>query len=149
MNNYTPSENCILLTTTSEGCKLESYRDSGGICTIGYGHTYGVTAGMTITQEQANDFLMQDLTEASKYVTSFVTSLLNQNQFDSLTDFVYNLGAGSFHYSVLLKLINANPNDPNIKHEFFRWVYCDGKVLAVAGLVKRRQAEWQLYSTPC
>lgn len=48
------------LLAVFEGERLTAYRDTGGVWTIGFGHTKDVTAGMTITHDQAVEFLTQD-----------------------------------------------------------------------------------------
>jgi lysozyme len=78
-----------------------------------------------------------------KSVDSFCRDDINQNQFDALVSFAYNLGVGNLKSSTLLKKVNANPSDPTIRDEFMKWVNGGGKKLP--GLVKRRQAEADLY----
>jgi lysozyme len=70
---------------------------------------------------------------------------ITQNQFNALVSFAYNLGAQSLKGSTLLKKVNANPNDPTIAVEFLKWVNAGGR--KVAGLVRRREAEANLYFT--
>ncbi len=126
-----------------EGCKLTAYQDSVGVWTIGYGHTKGVYAGMTITQEEAEQMLLTELEEYEGYVEKYVTVPLTQNQFDALVVWVYNLGPTNFRNSTLLKELNAG-NYTAAGQEITRWNKAGGKVLA--GLVKRREAEAQLFS---
>jgi lysozyme len=75
------------LTESFEGCRLEAYLDSVGVPTIGYGHTHGVTLGMTCTQEQAEQWLQQDIQVAAQAVSRMVTVTLTQPEFDALVDF--------------------------------------------------------------
>ena len=126
-----------------EGCKLTAYQDSVGVWTIGYGHTKGVYDGMTITQEEAEQMLLTELEEYEGYVEKYVTVPLTQNQFDALVVWVYNLGPTNFRNSTLLKELNAG-NYTAAGQEITRWNKAGGKVLA--GLVKRREAEAQLFS---
>ena len=126
-----------------EGCKLTAYQDSVGVWTIGYGHTKGVHDGMTITQEQAEQMLLTELEEYEGYIESMVTVPLTQNQFDALVVWVYNLGPTNFKNSTLLKELNAG-NYNAASTEIKRWNKAGGKVLA--GLVKRREAEAQLFN---
>ena len=63
--------------------------------------------------------------------------------FDALVSFAYNLGAGNFRKSTLLRKVRANPDNPSIRDEFGRWIYGGGRVLP--GLVARREAEADLY----
>ena len=126
-----------------EGCKLEAYQDSVGVWTIGYGHTKGVFPGMTITQGQAEQMLLTELEEYEGYIENMVTVPLTQNQFDALVVWVYNLGPTNFKNSTLLKELNSG-NYTAAGTEILRWNKAGGEVLA--GLVKRREAEAQLFN---
>jgi lysozyme len=140
-----PSENAFNLAEASEGCVLVAYPDpgSGGDpWTIGMGSTRGVRKGMTITRAEAEARLVVDMTEAGNAVTRWVEVPLNQNQFDALCDFVFNLGEGNFRGSTLLKKLNAK-DYAGAAAEFPRWNKASGKVLP--GLVKRRAAERSLF----
>lgn len=123
-----------------EGCRLKSYKDSGGKATIGYGHTRRVYyPGMFITQEQAEELLLEDIEVASAEVSNSTSGLhLTQGQFDACVDFVFNFGSPSFYGSTLLKLIKSGDYIGASK-EFGSWNHCNGKILA--GLTKRREAE--------
>jgi lysozyme len=142
------SQNGINLIKKYEGCKLKAYKCPAGIWTIGYGNTYyenktKVKEGDTITQEQANELLELILIEFVNGVTNMVKTNINQNQFDSLCSFAYNLGLNALKKSTLLLKINTNPSDPTIPAEFAKWNKAGGKVLA--GLTKRRKEEADLY----
>jgi len=142
------STNCLTLIKKYEGLKLKSYLCPAGVATIGYGNTRykdgtPVTLGESITQDQADELLNSILEDFIESVNYLVKAPINQNQFDALVSFVYNVGSGNFQKSTLLKKINVNPNDPTIKDEFMRWVKSKGKVLD--GLVKRRTSEAELY----
>ena len=130
------------LIQQSEGLRLTSYRCPSGIWTIGYGHTSGVTEGMTITVEEANEFLRQDIVFAEDVVNAQGLTL-RQCQFDALVSLVFNIGGSAFRRSTLLKKIRVNPDDNSIMDEFLRWVYSKGK--ALPGLQRRRLAEMKLY----
>ena len=134
----------IELIKEHEGLRLAAYLCPSGVPTIGYGHTYNVKMGDRITAEQAERFLIGDLIVAETEVNRYGFDL-TQNQFDALVSFVYNIGAGNFRSSTLLKRLKANPNDPDIEYQFKRWVYGGGKVLP--GLVRRRNEESKLYFT--
>jgi lysozyme len=135
-------QSAIDLMKKFEGCKLESYQDSGGIWTIGYGHTKGVTKGMVITQEQADAFLVEEAQNACNQVQELVTVVLTDNKLAALTDFVYNLGIGRLKTSTLLKLINTSEFDA-ASNQFLLWDHVNGKVLP--GLLERRTAERTLF----
>ena len=103
MPNFTYSDNGLGLTKKFEGLRLSAYADQVGVWTIGYGHTgQGVHAGLTITQDQADAFLESDVAGSVACVNRLVTSEINQNQFDALVDFVFNLGCASLASSTLL-----------------------------------------------
>lgn len=137
------SEKGIEFIKFSEGLLLKAYQDPGGVWTIGYGHTKAVKKGDQITEFMATEYLKDDLRTSEQAVNQYVTSNINQNQFDALVSFTFNLGPGNLKSSTLLKRVNANPNDPDIERQFKRWVYCSGKVLK--GLVKRREREANMY----
>ena len=125
-----------------EGLRLKAYKCPGGVWTIGYGHTAGVKPGMTITEEQAEQFLKEDLIVFENAVNNQKLSI-NQNQFDALVSLIYNIGIGNFQKSTLLRKTRVNPNDNSIMDEFLKWVYSKGRVLP--GLQRRRLAEMKLY----
>ena len=108
VNNYTYDAAGLSFTEKEESCSLVSYQDPRGIWTIGYGHTGPeVVQGLTITQQQANDYLAQDIQTASDAVNRLVTVKITQGEFDALVDFVYNVGVGAFEDSTLLRMLNA------------------------------------------
>lgn len=136
------SETGIQLIKKFEGCSLKAYKCPAGIWTIGYGHTLGVKEGQTITKEQAEIFLKQDIRGFELTVNNLVNVPLNQGQFDALVSFCYNLGTGNLKKSTLLKLLNKK-DYIGAAEQFDRWVYASGKKLP--GLVKRRTAEKELF----
>lgn len=136
------SDKGITLIKTFEGLVLTAYKCPAGIWTIGYGHTKDVKQGQTITASQAVEFLKQDLQVFEKAVNTQNLNL-NQNQFDALVSFTYNVGSGNFQKSTLLKKAKLNVNDPTIANEFAKWNKGGGRVLP--GLVKRRESESKLY----
>lgn len=136
------SETGIQLIKKFEGCSLKAYKCPAGIWTIGYGHTLGVKEGQTITKEQAEIFLKQDIRSFELTVNNLVNVPLNQGQFDALVSFCYNLGSGNLKNSTLLKLLNKK-DYIGAAEQFDRWVYASGKKLP--GLVKRRTAEKELF----
>ncbi len=127
----------------AEGCKLAAYLDSVGVPTIGYGHTQGVHGGTHCTQEEADQWLQDDLQAVYRDIDALVTVDLSQGQFDALCSFVFNLGAGALRNSTLLKLLNAG-NYLAAQQQFGRWNHAGGQVLA--GLTKRREGEAEMFS---
>lgn len=137
------SQKGINLICSFEGCKLNSYKDIVGFLTIGYGHTgEDVQENQTITQQEANDLLLKDLVKFEVGVSSLAWVTLNQNQFDALVSFSYNLGLNTLKNSTLLKKLNNNDYD-GASNEFLKWDHAGGK--QVAGLTRRRQAEQDLF----
>ena len=149
----TPSETYDTLVRQQEGCVLHPYLDKKGVPTIGIGTTIYPTgksvtmADPAITMEQAEEYLNYGSAGAEHAVNAFVKSEINQNQFDALCDFVYNVGPPHFITSTLLRLINANPADPNITAAFLMWdkITVDGQLQVLDDLVNRRKAEAALY----
>ncbi|GAB2928022.1 lysozyme [Hafnia psychrotolerans] len=139
--------NGLTLLKSFEGCELTAYQDSVGVWTIGYGWTQPVNGkpigkGMTITHEAADSLLRSGVVQYEKGVTGMVKVTVNQNQFDALVDFAYNLGLKSLEGSTLLKKLNAG-DYMGAADEFPKWNKAGGKVLN--GLVKRRAAERSLF----
>lgn len=132
----------IALIKEFEGLRLKAYKCPGGVWTIGYGHTAGVKPGIVISEAQAEEYLKADLIAYERYLNGLGLAL-NQNQFDALVSFIYNVGTGNFSSSTLLRKVRANPQDNSIMDEFLRWVYSKGRVLP--GLQRRRLAEMKLY----
>lgn len=138
------SESGLNLIKIFEGCKLQAYKDPGGIWTIGYGHTNGVYQGCKITREVAEEFLKQDLHNAEKYVGAYDHIYhFTQPQFDALVSFTYNAGAGN-----LKKLLSSGTKPIElVKKDLLNCcVRSKGKLLN--GLVRRRNAEYNLMG-PC
>jgi len=126
-----------------EGCKLTSYLDSVGVCTVGWGSTgEDVKPGLTITQAQADRRLRDHLAGVEARIDVLVKVPLTQNQFDALCSFTYNLGAGALRTSTLLQLVNLGDFAAASK-QFLRWDKAGGKPLA--GLTRRRRAEMALF----
>jgi len=127
-----------------EGLRLKAYKCPAGIWTIGYGHTKGVYPGMTITEELADKFLVDDIWYFERGVESLVAVPLTQGQFDALVSFAFNVGADGLGDSTLLKKLNSG-DYAGAADEFPKWVYSRGKKLK--GLVRRRAAERELFLT--
>lgn len=134
--------------TSVEGVKYKAYKDTGGVWTIGRGITYyedgtKVKSGDVITKEREQKLFMNTLNSYVNNVNKVIKKSLTQNQFNALVSFCYNIGVSAFNSSTLVKKVNINPNDPNIRSQFMRWVYDNGE--KVQGLVNRRTKEADLY----
>jgi len=142
-----PSPNASALVSQFEGYSATAYLCPAGVMTIGYGTTVypdgtKVKGGDTCTEDQAQAWLQHDLSWAGEAVARLVKVDLSQNQFDALTSFVYNLGAGALQGSTLLRMLNGGAYDLAAA-QFQFWVHGGGKILP--GLVKRRAAEAALF----
>ena len=114
--------------------------------TIGFGHTGpDVTTGTVISEETAERLLVQDMGKVERALASMVFVPLNQNQFDALCSFVFNLGAGNFRDSTLRRTLNAK-DYIGCASEFTKWVFAGGRKLP--GLVTRRERENALFLKP-
>lgn len=146
-NALVTSDRGLELIKISEGLETEAYPDPGNRITgepwtIGYGHMRGVRRGDTCTEEQATDWLRADLAAAEGAVRRLVDVPLSQMQFDALVSFVFNVGAGAFGNSTLLRLLNAG-DATGAAAQFRRWNRGADGVLP--GLVVRRAAERTLF----
>lgn len=149
------SKKIIAFIASFEAFRSKPYLDIAGIPTIGYGATYYENGKKVtlkdapITPERALELKSFHVQVAEKAVNKLVTSVLNQNQFDALVSFTYNLGAGALASSTLLKKVNVNPYDPSIENEFKKWVNArnprTGKLEKSNGLIRRRQEEASVY----
>jgi lysozyme len=131
-----------------EGCQLKAYRCPANVLTIGYGNTFyengdKVKEGDVITQERAESLAKFVIDQFAVSIAPFINQPLNDNQFSACISLAYNIGTGNFKKSSVFKKLNINPNDATIADSFRLWNKGGGKVLA--GLVKRREAEIQLY----
>jgi lysozyme len=129
------------------------YIDAVCVPTIGYGNTYypdGKEVTMQdapITEAQATILLE---TVFDKDFAKFIPQNVNQNQFDAMACLIYNIGAGAFKISTLLKKVKVNPNDASIEQEFWKWNKGRilGQLVELKGLTNRRKKEAELYFKP-
>ena len=141
-----------------EGFKTTVYKDSAGLPTIGVGHLLTkselssgkitingvpVKYGDGLTEQQVTDLLAQDVQPAAAAVNNNVKVDLNQNQFDALVSFTFNVGVGAFTSSTLLKVLNQGQYD-EVPTQLLRWTRAGGQV--VQGLVNRRNNEIKLWN---
>lgn len=132
----------VALIKKFEGLELRAYQDSVGVWTVGYGHTRTAEPEMEITPSDAERLLREDLEDTEKAVSHLVKVPLNQDEFDALVSFTFNLGSGNLQHSTLLRKLNAS-NKVGASAEFTRWVYAGGVMLK--GLKRRRLAEQALF----
>lgn len=140
------SQRGVDLIKEFEGYSERVYMCAGGKYTIGYGHTRGVEPGDTCTREQAEEYLRLDLIDAEETIEALINVPLSQNQFDALVSLVYNIGSGNFYSSTIRRVINCKISDPEeYRRAWMMWVKSKGNVLK--GLVRRREAEYKLFSS--
>jgi lysozyme len=143
------NQKCIDIIKSFEGLFLKPYLCPAKVATIGYGtikYPNGTKVRLTdaaITEAKAMEYLMFEINQKSKAIDPMLREDLTGNQFAALISFAYNLGEGALRQSTLLKKVNANPLDAQIRGEFQKWIYADGKKLN--GLLRRRNAEADLY----
>jgi lysozyme len=156
-----PSTNCLTLIQSLEGEVLHPYRDQAGIATIGIGSTMykdGTKVKITdppITHGQAIDLLAWEVSNKCSALNGFLQNIVvNQNQYDALVSFTFNVGVGwmtrkkpGVYNSGMANKLKQNPDDPTIRDEFNKWVYItkDGKKEVCGDLVRRRKKEADLY----
>jgi lysozyme len=146
------SDEGIALIKREEGMRLDAYRDTGGVWTIGYGHTGAAgeprpIQGMKISRSEAEAILRRDVAAVERDVTRFVKVPLTQGQFDALVSFTFNLGAGKLAQSTLLRRINAKRYG-DAPAEFMRYRFGrnrQGELVELQGLVRRRRAETAMW----
>lgn len=136
------SQEGIDLIKEFEGLRLKAYKCPAGIWTIGYGHTKGVTAGMEITNQQAEEFLKGDIKPVEVFINKLGINFC-QNQFDALVSWIFNLGSGNFNSSTMKKYILADKADEDITDQLVRWHYA-GKT-SLLGLKRRRVKEANMF----
>lgn len=141
----------VNLIKSFEGLFLKPYLDPVNIPTIGFGtikYPNGKAVTMkdrAITEAEATEYLMFEVEEKAKNVTTMVKVPLNDNEYAALVSFSYNVGSGALQGSTLLKMLNANADRTAVADQFLRWNKAGGKELA--GLTRRRQAERSLFLT--
>lgn len=134
----------LALLKSFEKCVLTSYKDQGGVWTIGWGHTSPeVVKGMVMTPEQANATLEKDLTQKAYPLEQYLRVEITDNQYSALCCLAYNIGLGAFRTSSVLKAINSNWPDSMVVDSWKRWDKVHGVVSK--GLDNRRAAEIELW----
>lgn len=132
------SDNGIKLIKSFEGCRLKAYRDAVNVLTIGYGHTGDVKLGQVISQAKADELLKEDLARFEKYVMAYDSKYhWNQNQFDALVSFAFNIG------NIHQLTAKGTRSIAEISNAMLLYDKAGGTRLA--GLSRRRRAEKALF----
>lgn len=148
--NMEISNNALMLIAKWEGFRADAYIGSDNVWTIGYGTTKWpsgklVEKGQTISKEEAWELLRKQAQEHANTIEYYVNVPLNQNQYDALASFQYNLGRYILRNSSLLEYLN-NRQWEQVTKEMLLYIYAGGKKLQ--GLVNRRLDEIALFLKP-
>lgn len=137
-----------------EDCKLISYLDIASVWTIGFGTTRikgkPVTKGMTCTQQDAENYLREDLREFEQTVNSVLSQPIPQYQFDACVCLTYNIGSGGFLGSTICRKLKSGNAALVTEQNFVAWNKVrDSRGILVEsnGMTRRRKAEYHLFST--
>lgn len=126
-----------------EGCQLKAYQCSAGRWTIGYGHTQGVTEGMSISQAHAEELLRADVIDCAQRMSSYITAKVTKWQFIALVSLSFNVGDLRRKAPKLLHYLNAGQED-KAAHEFLDICHGPDKKV-IPGLKTRREKEAKLF----
>lgn len=132
---------------------LNAYIDPVGKPTVGYGSTYNFDAkrpvklGDSVTQAKALEWLRKETKNIVPQIKALVKVPINQNELDSLTSFVYNIGIDAFRESTLLRLLNNGTDKETVAAQFDRWNKgtVNGQKVVLPGLTRRRNEEKALF----
>ncbi|HVZ29103.1 MAG TPA: glycoside hydrolase family protein [Asticcacaulis sp.] len=139
----------VELIKSFEGLRQTAARLPDGRWTLGYGHTFSAREGATVTQEDADALLRFDLLPIVDAINNLVLTPLNQNQFDSLVSFCFNIGVDNFAASSVLKRINeGRMTEAALAMDSWRSAEFNGQTYVLAPLIRRRAAEKNLFLTP-
>lgn len=142
------SKNGLRHIANEEGCRAKAYQCSADVWTIGLGHTSGVKQDDKATNEQVAQYFVKDVATAEKVVKKSITQPPSQAEYDMMVSFVFNLGAGNFQTSTLLRKFNQGDNQGACQ-QYPRWVYVNGKDCRTEesncpGIPKRRDKEMNI-----
>jgi len=139
----------VELIKSFEGLRQTAARLPDGRWTIGYGHTFSAREGARVTQEDADALLRFDLLPIVDSLNNMILVPLNQNQFDALVSFSFNIGIDNFGSSSVLKRINeGRMTEAALAMDAWRSAEFNGQTYVLAPLIRRRAAEKNLFLTP-
>ena len=143
-DNLNVSENGLMHIANAEGCRQQAYQCSAERWTIGLGHAIKVKAGEAWSEEEIAIAFIDDIENAETVVKRLITQPATQGEFDMMVSFVFNLGAGNFAKSTLLKKFNSG--DKSACDEYLNWIFVSGKDCRKAeskchGILSRRKIE--------
>lgn len=141
---YRTNDACIDIIKEFGGLSLEAYSDQNGNWYIGYGHSQGVTEGMTITEAEAEQFLREDLEVFEESVSRMVEVNVSENEFSAMVCLTYNIGPGGFSESTVRRKVNEQEWE-EAADAILMWNKVNGQVNEA--LVNRREKERALFLT--
>lgn len=132
------------LIANAEGCRQKPYSCSAGVLTVGIGSTHNVNPNQTYSNEDIAKRFIIDVHDAEECVNAYANGkALNQNQFNALTSFAFNLGCRKS--STLFRMAREN-RFPQACDELKKWIFVNGK--KSNGLIARREKEYQMCISP-
>lgn len=139
----------VELIKSFEGLRQVAAKLPDGRWTLGYGHTFSAREGARVGAEDADALLRFDLLPIVDGINSLVHHPLNQNQFDALVSFCFNIGMDNFAQSVVLKRINEGRlTEAALAMDSWSSAEFNGQTYVLAPLIRRRAAEKSLFLTP-
>ena len=139
----------VELIKSFEGLRQTAARLPDGRWTLGYGHTFSAREGARVTQEDADALLRFDLLPIVDALNNMVLIPLDQNQFDALVSFCFNIGVDNFAASTVLKRVNeGRMTEAALAMDAWRSAEFNGQTYVLAPLIRRRAAEKNLFLTP-
>jgi lysozyme len=146
---YQVSRAAVELIKRFEGYRMKAAQLPDGRWTLGYGHTLTARAGASVSEQDAEALLLYDLITVAHAVNENVFAPLNQNQFDALVCFSFNIGTENFVRSAVLRRLNEGaPLLAACEMEMWRKADFEGERIVIDALVRRRSAEKALFLTP-
>jgi lysozyme len=143
------SRAAIALIKRFEGYRQKAAQLPDERWTIGYGHTLTARQGAEVSLDDAEALLIYDLIAVTHALNEQLFVPLNQNQFDALTSFAFNVGLDNFGSSGVLKRLNEGALvQAACAMELWRKAEFQGARIVIDALVRRRAAEKLLFLTP-
>ncbi len=143
------SRNAVTLIKRFEGYRATAAQLTNGRWTIGYGHTLTAREGASVSLQDAEALLLYDLIAVAHAINEHAYTPLNQNQFDALASFAFNIGVENFQHSAVLRRINEGALiQAACSMEMWRKADFAGERIVIDALVRRRSAEKNLFLTP-
>ena len=149
MSRLTASRAALDLIASFEGFRARAAKTPDGRWTLGFGHVATAREGLSVSRAEADDLLRWDLRPVEDMVRQSALTPLNQNQFDALVSFAFNIGVSNFASCDVLRYLNqGQPIAAALAMHAWRRARVNGRVLVIDALVRRRAAEAALFLEP-